>query len=205
MDEFDELIDDEESPLPLKRPSSLITQPLHKPAAFYDDEDAEQLAMVAARPDLDPRGFDDECAKVGSLIARWAKKVREASEAAAMAKAYREQVESKLYLLTKAALVARGIKGRGDQGPTEKLIEATYKSESPWAEEWISAVNAEYSAAAVRDRLKTDIYALQAKRDMLIEMGSTRRKELGSLDFTLRTDPVASAKATEEKRRRKQE
>lgn len=130
-----------------------------------------------------------EYPQIGPRMSEQGRVVALYSMAAAKASVERKRGQALIWAKAAALLKAQGVKGRGTEGPTEKQIESFIFQDDSLAAEWARSVVLEAEAEAAKDVARVDLEALRTEAQMMIQAGSDRRKELGTIDPHLKLDP----------------
>jgi hypothetical protein len=138
--------------------------PAARPAYFSPD-----VLHVDLRHDT----MQHEYAVIGRRISEQGRVVAEAIYACGMAEAEAKRIKARLFLQARATL-----RVEGGKEPAAATIENTVMGDPRYSGEWLSAVQKQVEAEARKAKARTDLDSLMTDRDMLIQAGSDRRKEM---------------------------
>lgn len=129
--------------------------------------------------EIDQDNVEAEMRELPSLMAYANAQYSAAHLKSLLAEMNAKRSEARLYLTQRALWEGQKAKF------TEKMLEAAVRDQP----EWVDAMTLRYEADAERERLKGYVFALQAKKDMLVSIGQRINAEM-------RADPLAAAQAS---------
>ena len=143
-------------------------------------EEVEKLATYLREcVRIDPSKVTEEFVRVPSDLAFWSERYNDAAEAYLRAKMLRDKCAAEVELQVRRAAMVHG----------EKLTESIVQARAAVDEE-CNAVNlAVIEAEANKNRLRSTVDAILAKKDMLVSVGAHLRAEMGR-DPVVRDQPA---------------
>ena len=147
--------------------------PAQLPLPVSAQEDDSYFSPDVQHVELRHDTMQHEYAVIGRRISEQGKVVARAIKANGMAEAELKRVRAKLFLTARNVLRVELTKE-----PSAALIENTVFGDSRYSEEWMGAVRLQVEAEARKEKARTDLASLMTDRDMLIQAGSDRRKEM---------------------------
>ncbi len=145
-------------------------------------EDVLRFAPDVQHVELRHDTMQHEYAMIGHRISEQGKVVARAIAEQGRADSDMKHTEARLFLLARSAL-------RVELGkePSATLVESQVRGDERYCREWLAAVNRRVDAEARKEKARTDLTSLITDRDMLIQAGSDRRKEMVP-DLNLRNE-----------------
>lgn len=133
---------------------------------LHDRQDFDDYLVESVT--IDEHAIQDEYCRVAADLAYWGRAHAEAEGAYILAKAKLKRAEAQAHVMVREMMASAGKK------PTDKAVEANVELQPG-----VEKAHAEFAHAAVR-RKETSAYmeAISTKRDMLISLGATQRKEM---------------------------